>query len=695
MLGSIGAVSYDIVSQDKTAEGLTSAGDRARQIGKVAGAAMTGIGVGMIALTDSAKKTNATIKQTALQLNITAGEMRELTLATTNVTFPIEEVTASFDLLTRAGMENKEEIAIAATAFDTLGDAIGLSASEVTKVMVPAFKAFKIPLSDASKYTDIFTHLTRNTTVELADFSSMLNYIAPDLDVLGLSMQDSAAIMEVLADKGIQGSAATREFRKAVSAAAAAPEKLMKANLKLSKATTELAKAQKEGKKDIEKYQKEFDEAKSAVDNLSDSEEEFYKILGITRDEVAKYSKEISDSTGITEEFADAANTQYGTMDKVKQSIGELTLKYGSMLEPLDALGPAMTALGPIMIMMSTIQWGTLIPALAAHATAAWAAIAPYLVIIAPIVAVIAILYVLEKKFGVVTKATEILTEGIKKLIDWFKNKLVVAFDKVKPILDKFGDKLLFLLGPIGAVIYAFKNWREILRTVKDAFNSVISYIGGLYSTFKDLGRNLIQWFIYGLTGTLWRIGYAIGTKLNELISYIGRWASSFNNLGRNLIQWLIYGFTGILWKIKYAIGEKLLETYNYVSNWFRSFYNLGKNLIQSMINGVVNKIWALKDEISNLLQWIYDRLPHSPVKMGPLVEEPDWESYLIKPMRTAKISPSVMFESGIGGGGGASAPTIEVNIEATIYNPPDVEEIERKIGEAAAKGIHDAYGMR
>ena len=1042
MLGSIGAVSYDIVSQDKTAEGLTSAGDRARQIGKVAGAAMTGIGVAMIALTDSAKKTNATIRQTALQLGVTAEEMRELTLRTTNVTFPIKEVTASFDLLTRAGMENKEEIAITATAFDTLGDAIGMNASQVTAIMIPAFDAFQIELKDASKYTDIFTHLSRNTTVELSDFSSMLNYLAADLGTMDLEMIDSVAILEALADKGIKGSAATREFRTAVNGA--------------------------EG--DVGKL---------------------YEALGLTEAEVAKYSKEIKNSTGITDKFAKAANTQYGTMDKIKQSISTLTLKYGSMLEPLDALGPAMATLGPIMIMMSSIQWGTLIPALTAHAAAAWASIAPYLLIIAPIVAVIAILYILEKKFGLVTKALKILKDIAGKVMGFFKKlrdtflgikdvtedmtdasnklgkaeaklieleedltdarkaeeratrdvedatkkledaqkavaataeeidelttayedlldiekdvlditediddqhravehamwdlkdaqddyndavaeyaahsdeaakanlrlrdaqdryddslkrvedseqKLIdknnektdvlkennatslqdledtleakqeaaepafenirnleldlegkveiqkqrevdvahlegalddkkkdiedytgeverieeesgktrlnmaerlyggikeladVAYSKVLSILDRFGDKLLFLLGPIGAVIYAFRNWREILGTIKDTFNSVISYIGSLYSTFTNMGRNLIlnlingvkekigdvkntisdalssagssisdknrtfrdkgrnlivnlinginektgnlrnilsttlnsmsnsisdkyrtfrerggiliqnlidgmcgklgslkttigiqlnsvvsyikRWYntfygigvnlirymINGVIVNLWALKTTIGIQLNSVVSYVKRWYGTFYGMGRNLILYMTNGIIWTLWSLKNQIGTQLNSIVQYIKRWYNTFYYMGRNLIQSLINGVVEKIWALKNKINDLLWWIYNRLPHSPVKEGPLVEEPDWESYLIEPMRTAKISPSVMFESGMGGGVGASVPPIEVIVEATIYNYSDVEGIERTIGEAVSKGIHDAYGMR
>lgn len=472
-VGSLGAVGYDIVAKDKTAEGLDNAGDRARKIGKIAGAAMTGVGVGMIALTDSAKKTNATIRQTALQLGVTTGEMRELTLATTNVTFPIEEVTASFDLLTRAGMENKDEIAEAATAFDTLGDAIGMSASQVTEIMVPAFNAFSISLADAGDYTDIFTHLTRNTTVELADFSSMVNYLAADLDTMDLSMQQSVAVMEALADKGIQGSAATREFRTAVS--------------------------QADGDTFL-----------------------FYEALGLTEAQVAKYSAEIDNAEGITQEFADAANTQYGTMDNLKHSISELTLKYGSMLEPLDALGPAMATLGPIMIMFSTIQWGTVIPSLTAATGAVWAFTAALLAnpltwIAIAIVGVVAVLIILEKKFGVVTKATEILSEGIHKLIGWLKDKLVAAHEIVMGVLDIFGDKLLFLLGPIGAIIYAFKNWEEILGIVTGVFNSVIGYITGLYAKFKKMGVDLIKNLISGVKSEIRKLKSIISDAMSGM----------------------------------------------------------------------------------------------------------------------------------------------------------------------------------
>ena len=364
----------------KAESGITGLGAAFQKHGKAIGAAMTVVGVGLTALTDSSMKTNAALGTTALQLGISTKEMRALAIETANVTFPLSEVQASFDLLTRAGMTNADQIAASATAFDVLGDAIGLPASEVTRSLIPAFNAFGIPLEEAAANTDMLTHLMRNTTVELSAFANMVNRLSPDLATMDMSMQEAVAVMEALADKGIQGTAATLEFRTAVSAA--------------------------DG--DVNK---------------------FYEALGLTNEEIAIYAEDIESSTGMTDEFANAQNKQYSTMDKIKHSVSEMTLKYGSLLQPLEALGPVMMGLGPIMMAMAMVQWSTLIPTLTAHAVAAWAAIAPYLIIIAPILAVIGVLAILEYKFGFVTKAIGMLSDAFGWVMGGLKSFLGITSD--------------------------------------------------------------------------------------------------------------------------------------------------------------------------------------------------------------------------------------------------------------------------
>lgn len=415
-----------------------------------AGAVMTGLGASIVLLTDSAKKTNAELAVTALQLGVSTEEMRDLALATTNVTFPLEEVTATMDLLTRAGMEDTEAIQETATALDTLGDATGNSASAVTESLIPALNAFNIPLEQAGEHTDTLTYLMRNSTIELSEFSSVVAYLAPDLDVLGLSLEDTSALMLAMADHGLQGSAATREFRTAVSA------------------------------------------ADGDITTL-------YESLGITTDEVANYSGKITDATGITDEYAAAANTQYGAVDELKQKFSELTLGLGSALEPLDGVGVAMTTfggimmgVGPMMTIFSGINLGTMVPSLMATATASWAVIAPWAPLIIAVGLVVGALWVLEDQFGLVTWAIDGLWSIGETLIDWITG----AFSGG---LDDGGESLLLFLGPIGWIIEAFLHWDEILPIITGVFTSVIDYIEGLFSWFGEAGGKIIKMLVDGI----------------------------------------------------------------------------------------------------------------------------------------------------------------------------------------------------
>ncbi len=268
---------------------------------KKVGAGLTAIGGAAILLADNSRQLNADLGQTALQLGVTSDEMRTLALETTNITYPLDDVVSSFDLLARAGMRNTAEMQRTGNAFSDLGTALGYSASELAESLIPAFNAFGVPLEEVEDHIDAFTHLLRNTTVDLSDYASMVNYLAPQLDTMNLSIEDSVAVMEALADKGIQGGAATREFRKAATAA--------------------------EG--DVKK---------------------FYEALDLTTDEVEVYAREVRGATGITKEYAAVAETQFGTIDHLKQSWSELSFQIGSAIEPFEGVAVAATALGGILM---------------------------------------------------------------------------------------------------------------------------------------------------------------------------------------------------------------------------------------------------------------------------------------------------------------------------------------------------------
>lgn len=273
------------------------------------------MGVAGLAIISSTKKINAQLAVTGITLGATTAEMRALTLATTNVTFPIKEVTATFDLLARAGVKDQKVLKDVATAFDTLGDAISVPASIVTAQLVPAMKTFNIDATTMAAKTDSLTWLFRNTTVNLEDFNRMVGYTTPELVEMGLTVEDMIAILAELEEQGYSGEVMTREFRKAVTDAT-------KAQIPLNEA------------------------------------------LGITSETIAGYKAQMDGAKGITDEYAAAANTQYTIMDKLKQKWSELTLKASAFLEPMEPILAGMTALGPLMIGMSMMNIPRLITGL-------------------------------------------------------------------------------------------------------------------------------------------------------------------------------------------------------------------------------------------------------------------------------------------------------------------------------------------
>jgi len=273
---------------------------------RIGGMAMTAVGAAGLKMVSDSKKMNAALGVTALNLGISTKEMRDLTLATTNVTFPIEEVTKSFDLLSRAGVKDTEVLQSTATAFDTLGDATGMSASRVTDIMVPAMQTFRLTADEMAGKTDELAYMVRNSTVNLDDFNTMVGYTDQEMVDAGFTIDDMAAAMMYMSDQGV------------------APGRVM-----------------------LREWQK-------AVTKSKDEGIEMTEALGMTTDQLEEYRSKLEDSTGTAQEYADVANTQYGIMDKVKQKFSEMTLKASGFLEPMEPLLTGMTALGPIMMVASS-----------------------------------------------------------------------------------------------------------------------------------------------------------------------------------------------------------------------------------------------------------------------------------------------------------------------------------------------------
>ena len=443
---------------------------------KVIGGAFTAFGVGGLKMVSSSLEMNAALKQVGLTIGATGEEMKDLALSVTDVSSPLSDVIATFELLTQAGIRNTETIKETFTAFDALGDATGSSAEEMANVLIPVFRAFGEELPRTTEELDKFTWLSKNTTVSISDFGIVVQRLAPEMQAAGLSINDAMIAVAALAERGITGRKATQELGEAIT--------------------------------------------KAATDGTSLAD-----ALGLTSAEVTTYTGALRFSTGITQEYADAAGTQHSIMDKVKQAFSELTLKASGFLEPLEPILAGMTALGPIMMMLSTnmaqsaIKWGLHTAAMIAHKIA----------LIASTVAIV-----------------------IATVAQWAWNIAMTA--------NPIGLIIIAIAALIAAIVLIAKNWDEIRKKIVEIWNNITTFLSGVWDNitrvFKTAWEGIVNFFsniwdrIKGIFQTAWdaivEFFSPITTLFSGIIDAIKRGINNVFDLMRNF-SWTYSGW---------AIGE-------------------------------------------------------------------------------------------------------------------------------------------
>lgn len=264
---------------------------------KAAAIAMIAVGAAGLKMSSDARKMNADLGYTGQIIHATTGEMRELALSITDVSTPLSEVTPLLELLARSGVTNQETMKQNALAFDALGDATKQSADVVAEILIPAYKMFGERLPTTIDQMDKWTYLITTTNVELTELGSLMGYIATYGRDLNISGEQVVVMMKAMAEQGRSASDAARLLRTGIREADGSMEKL-------------------------------------------------YRILGLTDDEIERYTEEVRDAQGITKELADQQETQYSIMDRLKQKWSELTLTLAPVLEFLEPIFAGMTALG-------------------------------------------------------------------------------------------------------------------------------------------------------------------------------------------------------------------------------------------------------------------------------------------------------------------------------------------------------------
>ena len=520
----------------------------------VAGAAMGG--AMELAARKQAPLTESTQKL-AESLNMTEGEMRDLALATTDVTFPLEDVLELFEVGRQRGIEGAEALKEYAEFWDMVGDATGESATVLAESAV-ALEAAGIGVDNQTEALGALGYISQETTADLDEFLRFVGRVGTEMGENTPHIDDMAAALGALEDQGLDARLAQRELQSAL---------------------------------------KETDGDMQAA----------LEILGITEDQFESYTDAVAESSDVIERNADIHADSYTAMERLQQRAEELQYQYGDLIGVVGNFAPLMMGLGPILKgvmiakgLLAKVSLGALVPAFVGAASATWAFTAALLAnpitwIVILIIGLIAAIYLLWKNWDQVSEWLATSWEWIKDTATKVWEAITKFFGNVwDSIKDIFSNALQAILDffmtyhPLGMII---SNWEEIKK-----------FFSGVWDAIKKIFSNALQALLNHIRSEFDRTRDIVTTVWNTIRDFLlGLWDR------------IREGVTERATRLKDSVIDTVTAAVDFIKDLPRQALEWGRNIIQGLIDGIkgmAGQLWdSLKGVIGNAVDSVVDFL--------------------------------------------------------------------------------------
>jgi hypothetical protein len=538
-VGNLGSVEYDIVANDKASAGLLSvknnfvvtAGDIVNAIKSVAGA--------LEEFDAKNSELNSNLGITALTLGMNAEELRGWAAELSGPKDSIIEVSGVIDELARAGIRNHDAMIETANGFDVLADAVGVPTDLMTAQMIPAFKAMGISLQDVALYSDVLAYTMNSTGVTVSDFTMAVKRAGPELAAAGVTMDDLAALMVILKDRGYEGRNMMAE---------------------LTAATSSTSDANKDGKVSLDEM----------LASMKISNEELTTTKKRVEDASVGYAAQAQQINDKNKPIQEQYNT---TLDNTVLSLGALTTPltnagslFGSLATTISAVAIPAMLLFPAQFAAIGASITTALGGLGTTLSAAGTALAGSLVaaVGAGILLGLGGVWVLLKTG---------LLDGISDLGRWVETspigsvimnalKIVLApvgslgagiIALVKGDFEGIGDAMMQPLNQAGDSIRFFvDSVRNMFLNFGSGFSGLVGQVQGVFSGIGSA--------FYGMAG---QIQGVFSQMMNAIHTLISSSVGGFVNLGMNIITALVSGIVSAAGNIPAAIGGSMTTVAN------------------------------------------------------------------------------------------------------------------------------------
>lgn len=424
--------------------------------------------------------------------------------------FSAREVASLQTEFAKLGFSAKEITKVTGATL-ALAQASGTDLARAAEVAGSTLRAFGLDASETNVVTDVMAKSFSTSALDMETFAESMKYVAPVAKSAGMSIQETSAMLAVMADAGIKGSQAGTSLRRIISEIGATGKPTAEALKELAAQGIGLA---------------------DAKDEVGRSAQSALLVLAGGVDRIAPLTEEYKNAGGAAQEMADImGNTAFGASKRLESAMEGLMISIGEIVAvavvPLieflasaasalnnmsdgvktaivviggiaAAIGPAVFLLGSFQRALVAIRTATW---LTTAATTAWGvavqiATSPITLIIAAVAALTAGLVYLGYNFDSV-KALAInafvkMFNTILPIINFY----IKSFNKIADFLGR--DKVL--VEPFekmeSVAVPAFKSIGEVVNEVKDDLglfkeeteetNEVVATTGEVFATTTE-----------------------------------------------------------------------------------------------------------------------------------------------------------------------------------------------------------------
>ena len=581
---------------------------------------------------------NQTMGNTAEQASLLNKAMEE---AASNSTFGMNDAAQASLNFARAGLDAQQAASAMAPAMNLAAGEAG-DLDVVSSGLVATINGFGDTFEQAEHYADVFAAACNNSALDVNGLSESMSVAAPIFRTAGKDVEDAALYLGVMANAGIEANVAANSLKTGMARLAQPTKQAKEAMEDYGIAMSDIWNEDGSMKDSVE-IQKNLHEAFA---KLSEQEQmaaagaifgknqmaSWLALINTAPSEVDALSESIKNSTGTTQEMADAMMSGFGgSIEKLKSSLDVLMTSLGSIIaeyltpviekiqgvidmfmamdeetkKQIVTIAGIVAAIGPVLLVGGKIisGIGTIISAMGTVATFIGGTLIPAITAIsAPVLAVVAAVAALAAGFVYLYKTNDDFRNKVNELVSGIKENFGQMIETIKPALDELFTTIKTV---VGELVEAFK---QFMKDAEPVFEFIATGIAGVINGVMQAATpiiNAVNSIIKMVSSVVKGLFSLLTGDLKGFASNMKDALKSMLDAIKSLLEAKLAFFKGIFETFGSDIGAKAMQ-------W-------GIDLINNLVEGIKSMIDRVGDAISDVADVIASFIHFSEPDQGSL----------------------------------------------------------------------------